>query len=1783
MTVNNQNIGATIALEFDKSIKNMKEFGVQLEQLDHRFGSIEKRIDTMKSSLSSLSAQTSKAAGSNLRAKLEQELNNIVQANGITLSSVGTAPLSIKQETVQQLMSKVDKELNKTIVKMIKNININMDSAMNNSVVPVGKDEFNKINKEISKLISNQIKQLVNSIRENGGDLVNADNLSGLKLDISKGTVKQILVSIKNQLKPILLNPEVAIEGQTFTISSKDLSELTKKVRGKIKDSIKFDFEGVISEENSIDSEIIKTAKRIDSLIENYIKGIRGGLQKIDLKSVEVPMKNISKQLQRYIANDLGVSPAELAHTFHSVDRGSLRGYALKRQFEGMENTINKKLTAGTNKIMMSMKQSVRAVDFEPHSNITQYLTSEINKLNKQIIKKIKESVDKQFAHIRNEILEINTNPQKANSNRQVSFIAGNSANTLNNSSGSNHSNTNKNNSDSSTSKSTKQDNPFDGFGMAGAVTKQVRSLASGSMLDPMAAISKAMETFKIAQLEQLKITQNFSLKPEYKNKNGNTDWLKLDNDTGNLMNNVRDLSTLYGIDYERMSKVAGIASNVTGDKQSARQFVDQASKVYRLDNKSDLVETIAPGLQTIMAQFKLSVWELDGVVNSFAVATSQTKANSEDVMKAMSKSGTALHSVGVNAEDAVTLNALAIQTSGETGENAGAAIKTIAERITLPSVSKQLENYGVKVFEKNESGMKVRRNFIDILSDTAKASKNKYIGEDKVKSILYGEGGANQPPKLMSFLETMHKEGINNSKDLSYWKIKQEINEFKKDPARLQEMMAVTMKSPTVTMERAGVSVNNALVSVLDALNPEVQTLAKIITNLAQGMEKHAGLFAQLITILGNALVGFGAIHGVKRLGQLSNYEEHYKKATMENKFFGGTSLTNRKVDGAIGFLNDHVLGESQDLRNQVNNKKFYRAAMKNDTLKSYFEELANLKEDRKNEIKEYVKDHGGKAENMSDFLSIMDESKGYYKGEKKELTADELHTRSAYNARNLTQSKLLTDVFTTNFSEHLVNTLSNRTNFDSMNENQKSTAGRLAQMDDQKRIGFETYLDQNYQSVGKSINNMDGLNKALDEYEANNRKATIQTRQSTTAYRDLSSAVKKVADEAEGASKNRMQGFLDFLDTIPQRTRGAGGAIMGLARSVGKFAKQLAIATAVGDVLSNSAESLGLTPKQTKIRDYHNQTAGAAEAYVKYEEDEGWSGFLRGAGLAWNGITNLFSPGTPDVGINEVGVIKDWPIIGKGGFKEGFENWIKKEYGTSDWNEALGKENEKRANDAKSKGQDGNYSKASLTDLTQSYLNQTGMYAKKQQLEKEEFIDQYTKAAISESEQNMRRDDAEKARKARENKMLGEGQYDSFSYDDLKSRIQESQKVANNKGELNLITALLDGVKADSKEYMKLRLQVIQQEREAYKKEMDELHNFTQQREAELEYLEKNGKRYTEDPETKERIETDDYKKIKESVERSKDKEKKLKADFDLEYKKKQIEAQRIKTEFYVNDTQKGFSRAQAKKQYKDTLNAISMNTESPTYIDSQIVSSQSMIGEMKSKLANLQSQQLADPDGQLQDTIQGLSQQIASAELEVKNLRIQRLTAWRHDFGNNMDDLEIKYMQERVNFGPSIGDDSFLARDLRVRELQDRKSLIDKTLAVRIAERNSGKFEEGSSEYEQVMKDIRELTKQSLQAQIGIHQELRAQMGGTFNLPEGVQVMSQYDYLTSKGTHSNFSVQSGDMYVNITLPNVTGQTSSQQLANLGMNLGKGLAQGRTTPLRNQLNSAPWGYPTF
>lgn len=1763
-------IGADVILEFDRSIKNIQDFGSQLELLDARFGKLDSRIDSMRSSLSNLSAQTTKATGSNLRKQIESEVNNLLQSNGIALSSIGSAPLKVKQDTVRHLFARVDAELNRAILKQIGNIHVKIDPSYNTGVIPISKGEFDELNKEIARLVRTQVKNLTDSLRKQGGDIVNPDSLAGLQMDISKSTVKQILLSIRDQIKPLILNPEVNTGGQKLTFSQKDFTQLMNKIKAQVKNAIDFDFQGTLNKGNQgVDAEIKKTAMKIDNVVENYVKAMRGGIASINPHTVEMPMKNLSKRLQQYIANDMGVSTNDLNRTLGTIDVGSANGYELKRQFASLERTINSKMSSGTSKMITQLRDSVRQVDLEPSTSLKHHLISEINKLNNEIVKKIRESVDKQFAHIKGEVSSVVSSPKNINQSGKLKGMAGGGGNTYNNTTINNHTNNNNAGNRNSNMSSQNTGNLMDsGMNMERAISNTMRHIMAGSLVGaPMMAMYQAVETFKTVQLEQLKITQNMALKDEYRDENGATNWGAVNTGVQGYMENARGLSNLYGLDYGDMSKVAAVATRLTSDTKEAQKFTDSAAQIYRLDNESDLTGTIAPGLEAVMAQFKLSVWELDKVVNAFAVATTMTKATSDEVMNAMSRSGSALNSAKVSVEDAVALNALAIQTSGQSGENIGNAFKTIASRVTLPSVTSKLEEQGIDVFETNDMGLKVRRSLIDILEDTAKVTESKYTGEDTVQDILLGEGGGYQYPKLLSFLDKMHSVGKNDTETsgLTFWKIQSEIKEWEQNPDRVMEMLSTTMNSPSVTMDKAGVSVNNALYSILDEMNPTLQQLAKNITNLAHGIENNSDVAAKVVGAIGNALIGFAALYGMKRIGQAGEYDKHYGNAQDEKRYMGGTSaITGRQVYGATNFLNGHVLGSNQDLRDKVNDKGFYRAAMKNDTLRPYYQELANMDNDRRREIRQYTKDKTGKVGSMADLFSVMDESRGYRRG--KPLSVDELHQRSSYNTKELVNNKNLTNTINRDFAQQFTNLVSDRNSFDGLDDKSKSTSERLGRMSDYDRRDFENYLHRNYASVGKAIDDVDGLSKALDEHEKANRKAESSARTGSDSYRDLSRAVRNVSDEADRASSGRMNRFLDMIDSIPQRARGAGGAIMGVAKNIGNFAKQLAAALAVGDLISEGTSYSMLTGKQKDIANFTAQSKGAAEKYASFTEEGllGKAGI--GLGAIWGTMKNFVLPGQSATDVGDLA-----------GFESGFLDWLDKEYGTRDMSKALKSENKSR------KEEDPYAEEYTAEDLTNKYLDVNGDNSKLQKMEKENFIDEYQKNAISDAEQKMRLDDAEKARKAWEDKMVESGQYDYFSSDELKNRITESQSQINMEGQLSLLKAVLGGVKSDSEEYMKIRLEAIQKERDAYSVEMADLRDFINEREKELAFLEESGKAYTTDPETGEKVETTEYGDIKESVERNKEKEKTLQKEFDLADKQAELESQQIETDFYINKATKGFSRAQSEKSYQDTLNALYMNTESPQYIDSQINSSKDALSIMRSELSSLQAQNLADPDNQLEDAMLDLKSQIASTELEVKNLRLQRLTAWRNDYDVDMEENEIKYLQERVNLGMGGSTDNILSQDVRLRELNDQKNIIDRALSQRVAERDSGKYQEGSSEYEQIMKDIRDLTKQSLNAQLGIQTELKNSLGGTFNLPDGVKVMSQYDYMAGKGTHSNMTVQSGDMYVNITLPNVTGKTSTAQLQTIGTSLGSSLASGRASSMRNQMNAAPWGYSSF
>ncbi|MGG1616577.1 hypothetical protein ACIFQM_08795 [Paenibacillus sp. NRS-1782] len=77
--------------------------------------------------------------------------------------------------------------------------------------------------------------------------------------------------------------------------------------------------------------------------------------------------------------------------------------------------------------------------------------------------------------------------------------------------------------------------------------------------------------------------------------------------------------------------------------------------------------------------------------------------------------------------------------------------------------------------------------------------------------------------------------------------------------------------------------------------------------------------------------------------------------------------------------------------------------------------------------------------------------------------------------------------------------------------------------------------------------------------------------------------------------------------------------------------------------------------------------------------------------------------------------------------------------------------------------------------------------------------------------------------------------------------------------------------------------------------------------------------------------------------------------------------------------------------------------------------------------------------------------------------------------------------------------------------------------------------------------------------------------------FHMPEVMTELTRNEYLTHANIHPSYTINSGDVIVHVTLPNVTNNVSPTQLEAIGHGLGRGLKNGRAGSLRDQLLMNP------
>lgn len=250
-----------------------------------------------------------------------------------------------------------------------------------------------------------------------------------------------------------------------------------------------------------------------------------------------------------------------------------------------------------------------------------------------------------------------------------------------------------------------------------------------------------------------------------------------------------------------------------------------------------------------------------------------------------------------------------------------------------------------------------------------------------------------------------------------------------------------------------------------------------------------------------------------------------------------------------------------------------------------------------------------------------------------------------------------------------------------------------------------------------------------------------------------------------------------------------------------------------------------------------------------------------------------------------------------------------------------------------------------------------------------------------------------------------------------------------------------------------------------------------------------------------------------------------------------------------------------------------------DSAEFVKKQREMYRQQLAVLNAEIKYLQSLRLSGEAAKLRD--QDVREKLLEAkrlEAAIRETYMQEIEAMINRYRKNLEatftNLEIEYLRKRLSTG--LDDDSPLLRRLRINQMNIEVANLNKTIAA--LRTQLSRFKVGSEEYQRIQEEIRNLTRESLQVQISILEEMK-NMGGTFNLPEGIKPMTYYEYLTRNNTHTTYTVQRGDVMVNIVLPNVRGNTPSYDLYRIGEQIGRGILNGSMSKgnLRNQVRGGP------
>lgn len=1709
----NNKIQTDVILELQKSIDHMARYGQEMETLDSRFGRLEQRIDAMRSSLSGLQSQVSRESGSNLRQSLTNELNNLIAGNGIVLEQLGSAGLTVKPETFQGILGKVENEINEELRTYVRNIHIEIaPNYASGQKLPIGKDGFNEINKEVAKVIKLQIRNLVSMIQKQKSNQVKSETLYSLQITIGKETVMAFVNKIKQKIVNMLQNPDVTDAGD-MKISKADLNKVIKEAKEKLLKALDVEIPDMSGME--VADKVKRIPNELEQSLNEYVNKTVAGINTAMAGKMQIPLGDLSKKVKKILAQELDTTVDKL-EALGTVDLGSIRGAGLKAQLERVAKALDKKLSNNVQEEIDQLITAINDVQITPEPKLKHHLVNQINRINNALINKIREQVNVQVQSIIQEINKVQSGPGGLNSDTQIRNAGGFGPSTPRSGSSSSDSQNNGGGTASKGGSSSEKDSgsgAVNAEAVQGAIINIIRQRISGAFDNAlMMAMSKAVEAFKNIQPEQIKMMRNLKQKDEYnQDKDGNplerTNMAGVESAVSDLQNFIRQQSMFYGTDYKQLYQVGGIASGLLDDPVEMKEFVRVTAQLNTLAPGSNPVN-IANGLESTKAQFGLEVADLeDRIAQPLAVVSDVTKASIEQIIDALKSSGSTINNAKVDPETAIVMAGTTLKATALEGGNVGNFYNSIMNRLQSPEAMKKLQELGLANVD--DTGAKI----LVPAEELFKAIAQKLSGADSptirdTNDALFGtyqssKGAATMHEIMNTFVKVMEVSG-----------------NF--DKSKYENMVKSSVDNPLVNTKRAGQSITIAFDALVQEMTPTINKVSYALMNMAENVAKNAQLFVKLGDVLSNVLLGMMLLKGIKWGAE--KLRPNFERETARTAFLENVSGMDG-VDNSIKKMTRKEVGEMQ----------------KDPLLNGYLRDLNGLTEKQSDHFKNYLKSNKIEVKDLPTLFSTMDEAKNWQPG--KELTDDEKFDRTKqYHSRLSTRTELAS-VITPALLTTLSSSTASRGVFDTQrasDNNYSKLTDRMSQMSQGEFEGFENHLVNRQRNGLPPIDDIQKLNNAMDDYEQTQREAAASARQASPAFGDLSNAVRGM-NSGMSSTASLKNGFKQFLKDIPDLSKGALVSVKNLAGGFAKMAMEIAGAIGLAQAAKGLTESYLSTDDERLLAqadDRDNDLKGMANKINAQAEGEASWALARNTatGLyysAMNGISSAFG-GTPSnfgyfEGDDMMGEMMDYFKFS--GSQVDFSKWLKQREDSG--------------------GQ-------TVEEAVAEFNAKSGRSGETEKMRQKAITKQYEASKLEEAEQKRLEEIAKK--NYEEKYKEGAVKSPSIDSDSVLSRVSDRINEIKDTSQIDTLRALMSGMKTDSDEYIALRKKQTESMRQVLNEELAIIDKYIANAKTVMD---------SADPESQEYA---DAKTDYDNLTSTRDK---VASEGEVDILQQEWNTKQETYQGQVRKVNNSLSRIDLIAQAKELAAAYNMDTQSQEYLDTMKKITLNKLSQMKNELANLQAiQAIGDLSEDQATQVLQLQNTIANEQALIKEYNLASIGIGRAKIQDNSSDRENELLELKLRTG-NPDDSSPILRNKRIANAKEEVSEINQVIADLKAKLPAA----GADETTKINAEIRDLQKQSLQAQLGILDEMKS-TAGTFNMPNGVSAMSRYEYLTRGNTHNTTTIGTGDVTVNITLPNITNGMTNRQLQQVGQSIGQGLSVGRVGSLRSQQAMNPSNY---